>query len=130
MNASRVAIGYGNLLSVEVYGTQGTARFSTEMPSFYDMALFDGSNPANFVRYPNRPSSPAVGALTAVPHGLASVGYAEIFSFMIHEFLNAIETDTPFENGTIDNGYRAAQVLDAIQHASTHSASVKIDLDS
>lgn len=61
MTTSRVAIGYGNLLAVDVFGTRGSARFSTEMPSFFDLAVFDGSGPANFVRHPNRPTSPDVG---------------------------------------------------------------------
>jgi predicted dehydrogenase len=56
---------------------------------------------------------------------LMSAGYAESFGFMIHEFLTSIAEDKPFENGSIEDGYRAAEVLDAIQKASTTNAPVK-----
>ncbi|WP_024844320.1 Gfo/Idh/MocA family protein [Paracoccus pantotrophus] len=126
VSASRVAVGSGNRLAVEVHGTNGTARFSTETPSFYELAVFDGSLPANFMRIPNRPSSPAVGRLAPVPHDLVSVGYAEVFGYLIHEFLEAIEQGQPLTNGSIEDGYRAAQVLDAIQAASVQGGPVAV----
>lgn len=126
VTASRVAVGMGNRIQVEVYGTKGTARFSNELPTHYDLAVFDGKGPAPFTRMINRPSSPYVGELAAVPHDLVPIGYAESFGFMIHEFLSAIAEDKPFENGSIEDGYRAAQVLDAIQEASMTNAPVKV----
>lgn len=127
VSASRVAVGTGNRLAVEVYGTKGTARFSTEMPSFYEMALLEPGRPSNFTRMPNRPTSPNVGQLAPVPHDLVSVGYAEVFGYMIHEFLDAIASGRALTNGSIQDGYRAAQVLDAIQKASVTNAPVKVD---
>lgn len=127
VSASRVAVGSGNRLAVEVHGTGGTARFSTELPSFYELAIFDAAGPANFARMPNRPSSPLVGQLAPVPHDLVSVGYAEVFGYLIHEFLEAIDQGNPMQNGTIEDGYRAAQVLDAIQMASVRNAPVKVN---
>jgi predicted dehydrogenase len=129
MTASRVAVGYGNLLAVEVYGTKGSARFSTEMPSFFELAVFENDRPGNFIRYPNRPGSPSIRELAAVPHDLVSVGYAEWFGFMIHQYLTAICNGVPFKNGTIEDGYRAAQVLDAIYKASVDNTAVKIAWD-
>lgn len=126
VSASRVAVGAGNRLAVELHGTKGTARFSTETPSFYELALFAPGQPSNFTRYPNRPSSPAVGALAPVPHDLVSVGYAEVFGYMIHDFLAAIAAGRALENGSIEDGYRAAQVLDAIQRASVANAPVPV----
>jgi predicted dehydrogenase len=126
ITASRVAVGMGNRIQVEVYGTKGTARFSNEMPTHYDLAIFDGQRPAPFARMINRPSSPYVGALAAVPHDLVPIGYAESFGFMIHEFLSAIAEDKPFENGSIEDGYRAAEVLDAIQKASATNAPIRV----
>jgi len=126
LTASRVAVGTGNRIQVEVYGTKGTARFSNETPTHYDLAIQNGDGPAPFSRMINRPSSSFVGALAAVPHDLAPIGYAESFGFMIHEFLTAIAEDRPFENGSIEDGYRAAEVLDAIQKASATNARVKV----
>jgi predicted dehydrogenase len=126
LTASRVAVGTGNRIQVEVYGTKGTARFSNETPTHYDLAVMSSAGPASFTRMINRPSSPYVGALAPVPHDLVPVGYAESFGFMIHEFLAAIAEDRPFKNGTIEDGYRAAVVLDAIQKASTTNGAVKV----
>lgn len=126
VSASRVAVGMGNRISVEVFGTKGTARFTNETPTHFDLALFEGAGPADVTRKINRPSSPYVGALAAVPHDLVPVGYAESFGFMIHEFLSAVAEDRPFENGSIEDGYRAAEVLDAIQAASVSGLPVKV----
>jgi predicted dehydrogenase len=126
MTASRVAVGAGNRIQVEVYGTKGTARFSNETPIHYDLAIFNDNGPAPFARMINRPSSPYIGALAAVPHDLVPIGYAESFGFMIHEFLTSIAEGKPFENGSIEDGYRAAEVLDAIQKASTTNAPVPV----
>lgn len=127
VSASRVAVGSGNRLAVEVHGTKGTARFTTEMPSFYELALFEAGRPSNFVRMPNRPSSAYIGQLAPVPHDLASIGYSEVFGYLIHEFLEAVAEGRALENGSIEDGYRAAQVLDAIQTASVGNAPVKVD---
>ncbi|RCW86778.1 Gfo/Idh/MocA family protein [Paracoccus lutimaris] len=124
MTASRVAVGSGNCLSVEVYGTQGTARFSTETPGYYEFARFSDQG-SDFLQVQYRPRMPGV-ALAAVPHDRVSIGYAEIFGFMIHEFLCAIDAGQPLANGSIEDGYRAAQVLDAIQMASVTNAPVRV----
>lgn len=127
VSASRVAVGSGNRLAVEIHGTKGTARFTTEMPSFHELALFEPGRPSNFTRFPNRPSSPYIGDLAPVPHDLASIGYAEVFGYLIHEFLEAIDQGRALDNGSIEDGYRAAQVLDAIQMASVRDGPVKVD---
>ena len=127
VTASRVAVGAGNRVQVEVYGTRGTARFTTEMPSHFELAIFNSGSPAPFQRMINRPSSPSVGTLAAVPHDLVSIGYAEGFGFMIHEFLTAIAEGRPFDNGSMEDGYRAVQILDAIQKASEINARIPVN---
>ncbi len=127
VTASRVAVGTGNRVQVEVFGTRGTARFSNEMPSHFDLAIMDGAGPAPFARMLNRPASPGIGTLAAVPHDLVPIGYAESFGFMIHEFLSAVAEGRPFANGSIEDGYRASQVLEAIHAAATTNAPVTID---
>jgi predicted dehydrogenase len=126
LTASRVAVGTGNRIQVEVYGTKGTARFTNETPTHYDLAIAGNSGSPFFTRMINRPFSPYVGSLAAVPHDLIPIGYAESFGSMIHEFLTSIAEDKPFENGSIEDGYRAAEVLDAIQKASTTNAPVTV----
>lgn len=127
VTASRVAVGTGNRVQVEVYGTKGTARFTNELPSHFDLAVMDGSGPAPFKRMLNRPSSPGVGTLAAVPHDLVPIGYAESFGFMIDEFLTAVAENRPFTNGSMEDGYRAVQALEAIHAAASTNSPVKID---
>ena len=118
MTASRVAVGSGNRLTVEVMGTRGTARFTTETPSYYEIALLTEGGPTGFQRIMNRPGSPNIGGLVAVPHDSVAVGYSEWFGFMIHEFLTCIDEGRAFDNGSIADGYHTAIVLDAIQRES------------
>lgn len=118
VTASRVAVGSGNRLAVEVMGTRGTARFTSELPSFYEIALLTETGPTGFQRVMNKPGSPGVGNLVAVPHDSVAVGYSEWFGFMIQEFLACIAEGRPFENGSIADGYHAAAVLEAILEAS------------
>jgi len=127
VTASRVAVGAGNRVQVEVYGTKGTARFTTETPSHFDLAIFSGDGPAPFQRMINRPSSPFIGALAPVPHDLVSIGYAEGFGYMIHEFLTAIAEGKSFDNGSMEDGYRVSQILDAVQAASETGARVDVN---
>ncbi len=126
VSASRVAVGSGNCMTVEVLGTKGTARYSTALPSHYELATLPDTGPAEFRKIPNRPASPAIGRLAPVPHDNVAIGYAEIFGYMIHEFLAAIHEGRKLENGTIEDGWRIAQILDAIQAASVSNAPVKI----
>jgi predicted dehydrogenase len=116
-SASRVAIGLGNTLSFVVSGTRGTIRFSSERPGQYEIAKTDGSGFSPFVTIPNRPASPYADKLLPVPHDGVSVGYAEAFGFMIHEFLEAVAEGRDMSNGSMLDGLRAAEVLDAIQQS-------------
>ncbi len=118
LSASRVAVGSGNRLTVEVMGTEGTARFTTEMPSFYEIALRSPDGSTGFTRVMNSPAAPDIGALGTVPHDAVSIGYAEWFGFMLHEFLTCCAEGRPFKNGSIQDGYEAVMILDEIQRAS------------
>jgi predicted dehydrogenase len=126
VSASRVAVGTGNRLTIEVMGTKGTARFTTESPTHFELAVLDDAGRA-FRKILNSPRSPNVAALVAVPHDLVSVGYAEWFGFMIYEFLTCADQRKAFTNGSIEDGYRAAQVLDAIYRSGVEKAPVAID---
>ncbi|WP_322092855.1 Gfo/Idh/MocA family protein [Paraburkholderia bannensis] len=126
-SSSRVAIGMGNTLSFEVFGTKATARFSTKSLNQYEIARFDGSGQSCFTVVPNRPASPYLGRLLPVPYDGVGVGYAEIFNFMMAEFLTAIAEKKPIANGTLLDGLRAAEILDAIQLAADTRGRVVIE---
>jgi predicted dehydrogenase len=126
-SASRVAIGMGNTLSFEVFGTRATARFSTQSLNRYEIARFDGTGQTPFSTVFNRPSSPNVGSMLPVPFDGVAVGYSEVFGFMIHDFLSAIADGRQMENGTLLDGLRAAEILDAIQVSADSRGAVKVD---
>lgn len=126
-SSSRVAIGMGNTLSFEVFGTKGSARFSTKSINRYQLARFDGSGQSPYAIVFNRPVSPNVGKLLPVPFDGVGVGYAEVFGFMINEFLSAISDRRPTASGTLLDGLRAAEVLDAIQAAADLHGPVRIE---
>lgn len=126
-SVSRVAIGMGNTLSFEVFGTKATARFTTQSINQYEIARFDGSGQTPFATVFNRPSSPKVGSMLPVPFDGVAVGYAEVFGFMIHDFLAAVAEGRPISDGTLLDGLRAAEILDAIQAAADSRGPVKVD---
>ncbi|MDB5556949.1 MAG: hypothetical protein JWL86_6933 [Rhizobium sp.] len=126
-SSSRVAIGMGNTLSFEVFGTKATARFSTQSLNQYQIARFDGTGQTPFATVFNRPASPNVGALLPVPFDGVAVGYAEVFGFMIHDFLSAIADGREIENGSLLDGLRAAEILDAIQKSADDRRPVKVE---
>lgn len=124
---SRVAIGTGNRIMIEAFGTKGSARFSTEEPSYYEIALADDAGPAPWQRRFTRPFSSGVQDMVPVPLDLLFSGYGESFGLMMYEFMSAIAEGREFANGSIEDGYRVAQVLDAVQQASVTNAPVKVN---
>lgn len=126
-SSSRVAIGMGNTLSFEVFGTKAAVRFSTQAVNQYQIARFDGTGQTPFSTVFNRPSSPNVGAMLPVPFDGVPVGYAEVFGFMINDFLSAIAEGREISSGTLLDGLRAAEILDAIQASADNQSAVKID---
>ncbi len=126
-SSSRVAIGMGNTLSFEVFGTRAAVRFSTRSINRYQIARFDGTGQSPFATVFNRPSSPHIGTVLPVPFDGVPVGYAEVFGFMIHDFLAAIAEGRSIASGSLLEGLRAAEVLDAIQSSADNACAVEVD---
>lgn len=125
-SASRVAVGMGNTLSFEVFGTKAAVKFSTQSLNQYQIASLDGSGQTPFVTVFNRPSSPN-SDLLPVPFDGVPVGYAEVFGFMIHDFLTAIAEGRDISSGTLLDGLRAAEILDAIQASADEGRTVRVE---
>lgn len=123
--ASRVAVGMGNSLTIAITGTKGAVRYASRTPAHYEIARFDGSGQSPFVIVANNPALP-FAPLLPVPHDGVAIGYAEVFGFMIHEFLEAIAEGRPMTNGSILDGLRAAEILDAIQQAADTRQPIKV----
>lgn len=115
--ASRVAVGMGSTLSFQLCGTRATVTYSTAVAGEYRIARAGGGNSGVFSIVPNRAASPYVSDWLPVATDGLPVGYAESFGFMIAEFLRAIAEGKPFTNGSIEDGLRAAEVLDAIMRS-------------
>lgn len=111
--ASRIAPGMGSTLSFQLCGTRATVTYSTAVPGEYRIARLGGV----FSIVPNRAASPYVSELLPVATDGLPVGYAESFGFMIAEFLGAIAEGKPFVNGSLEDGLRAAEALDAIMRS-------------
>lgn len=123
--ASRVAVGMGNSLTIAITGTKGTVRYSSRTPAHFEIARFDGSGQSPFAIVANNPTLPFAGLLP-VPHDGVAIGYAEVFGFMIQEFLEAIANGHPMTNGSILDGLRASEILDAIQQAADTNQPAKV----
>lgn len=111
--ASRVAPGMGSTLSFQLCGTRATVAYSTAVAGEYRIARLGGV----FSIVPNRAASPYVSDWLPVATDGIPVGYGESFSFMIAEFLGAIADNKPFTNGSLEDGLRAAEILDAIMRS-------------
>ncbi|PSJ46999.1 gfo/Idh/MocA family oxidoreductase [Zobellella taiwanensis] len=124
-STSRVAVGMGNTLSFALSGTRGTVRYSSARPGEYEIARLDDS-PQAFRIISNRPASPYVSERTPVPHDGVGIGFAEVFGFMIAEFMESIAQGQPFTNGSIEDGLRVAEILEAIQLSADEHRPVQI----
>lgn len=113
-STSRVAIGMGNTLSFTLSASQGTLRFSSARPGEFEIARLQDS-PQTFSRVVNRPTSPYIGSYVPVPHDGVAIGFSETFGFMIAEFMQAVADGRPFENGSLNDGMKVAEILKAIE---------------
>ncbi|EPC4490668.1 Gfo/Idh/MocA family protein [Serratia liquefaciens] len=124
-SASRVTVGMGNTLSFTLTGSKGTVLFNSERPGEFQVARFERENGA-FITVPNQPSFPYLSQMIPVPHDGVAVGYAEGFGFMIAEFMRAIAENRPFTQGSFEEGFAAAQILEAIQRSAVDKRQVAI----
>ncbi|UXM95180.1 Gfo/Idh/MocA family oxidoreductase [Bartonella sp. HY329] len=126
LSASRIAIGKGNVLTLKVFGSKGTLEFDLLNANSYQIALLNNGQRSTFQTCFNDANSPYIKENLPVPHDGVAVGYAEVFGFMIAEFLQSIANNTPFSNGSLNDGYQASRILDAIQQASDSNQPVRL----
>ena len=115
LSASRVAVGYGNRLSFEVSGTEGTAKFSTDRPSEFQFARRTTNAASAFQTIMTSTASPYVSTHLPVPHDGVTIGFGDAFAFTISDFLMAIAENKPMQIGTLEEGAQVADVLQAMQ---------------
>ncbi len=125
ISASRLAHGHRNSLTFEVGGTKGSLAFDLERLN--DLRLYAaGSQPADRAQGFRRvlvtdPDHPYIGHWWPPGHTL---GWADTFVNELHHLLDAIagNTDVAPHGATFEDGYRAAEICDAILRSSDSRA--------
>jgi predicted dehydrogenase len=98
----------------------------TKRPNEYRIATLDNPGGGSVTRV-NRMGAPGIADYTAVPHEGTSIGFGETFGFLVAEFLDAIAKGKTFENGSLEEGLRVAEVLDAVQLCSERRRPVRLE---
>ncbi len=115
IEGSRIACGYGHTGRIQVDGTKGSIKFDVERLNELDIA--DGVNAGFRTIQVIRAGHPFADFLfDAGIQGSHPIGWAECFVHQMHHFLAAAAGQgsvAPLA-GTFEDGYRAAEVCDAM----------------
>jgi len=130
---SRVAVGYPNGLTLEVFGARGAVRWEQERPSELQLALHEGpSAQRGYRRVLLGAEHPYVAG--GAPIDVAGVGFGqnEGFAYQARAFLEEVagipESDALPRNATFDDGVRNLLLLDAVaESARSGGATVTIN---
>lgn len=113
VEASRMATGAKNRLSVELYGSEGALRFDLENPN--ELWFLDATAPIReqgFTRIlVTEPEHPYLAAWWPQGH---VIGWEHTFSHQIHDLLLAITGDGPAFRPDFADGLALQRVLDAV----------------
>ena len=124
LEASRFATGRKNALVLEVNGSKGSLAFDLERINELQVALTDesaGDMEGFRTVLVTEPDHPLVASWWPPGHVL---GWEHTFVHELHHLLEAIATDGDVEphGATLRDGYRAAEVCDAIARSSESGA--------
>ena len=115
LEGSRIAAGYGHSVRIQVDGTKGSLRFEVERLNEIEIAdgIGSGFRTVQVVK-PHHPF--ADFWWRAGMQGSHPIGWVEHFVHQTHHLLAAIagETEVAPLAATFEDGYRAAEVCDAI----------------
>ena len=120
--ATRLALGHRNALQWEINGTKGSLAFALERLNELRVFIADGSHARGFKTVLVSERQHPFAAHWWPPGHI--IGWEHTFAHEIHHFLSAIQNDTsvaPY-GATFEDGYRAAEVCDAILGSSKHGA--------
>jgi predicted dehydrogenase len=120
--ACRVDTPHSLTARIEVDGTKGSIRF--EMERLNELSLrWPGAGARTIMAV--APTHPFADYLLPVGiQGAHSIGWTDCFTFQAHHMMNAIATDTPVEphGASLRDGYRTAEIVDAILRAASSGA--------
>ena len=123
LSVSRIAVGSKNQLGFALNGLTGSVWFDFDRPSELNTAYLGREGVTRQMAPPHFPYA-AEGQIV-VAAGVPT-GYVEFFTFMVREFLDAIQEGKPFANGSFRDGYEAALVIMGIQRAAATGLAVNI----
>ncbi|GAS98317.1 putative oxidoreductase [Mycolicibacterium canariasense] len=128
LEASRVAHGHVNDLSIEVNGTKGSARFSLERLNELevDTSGTDGHRGFRRVLVTDR-NDTLLDAWWPPGHVL---GWEHTFVHELHHFLTSVAAHRSVRphGADFEDGYRAALICDAVEHSAATGRGAKISL--
>ncbi|HST42210.1 MAG TPA: Gfo/Idh/MocA family oxidoreductase [Conexibacter sp.] len=125
LEGSRVATGRKNQLAFEINGTRGSVAFDQERMQELEVHLPDADGEtatAGFRRvHVSDPAHPLLSESWPAGH---AVGWEDSFVFELRHLLEAIADGTPVAplGATFEDGYRCAEVCDAIADAAATGA--------
>lgn len=127
---SRIAQGVPNSLGVEVFGTNGHARFDSLRAGEYQLFVASDTDHVN-----NGPRTVATGPahpyftdVAAMPGAGVGTGYAEAFVAEIQEFLAHVADGTPMDTD-FATATRMMRVVHAALDSATHHTPVDVAAD-
>jgi predicted dehydrogenase len=114
--ASQVAIGNENNLTLAVYGTQGSLRWSQENPNALWVSELGKST--QLITRGGSAAGTASAAVTRIPAGHPE-GYLEAFATLYREAAEAIRSDGALDHTLgVEDGLDGVRFVDACQHSS------------
>ena len=124
LEASRNAYGRNNFLTFEVHGTEGSIWFNYERRDELDVFLAnDPPDRRGFRTIYTGPAHPYGEALWPIP--ALGIGYGETKIVECRDFMQAV-VDGQLPSPNFEDGYRVAQICDAIVDSAVRGAWVKV----
>jgi predicted dehydrogenase len=128
LEASRASTGRKNELTFQVDGTRGSLAFDLERLNELQLITLDGPTATRGFRtvLVTAPEHPFLASWWPPGHVL---GWEHTFMHELHHFLHAITTggDVAPHGATFRDGYRAAEVCEAIERSSATGERVRIE---
>ena len=127
--SSRFAYGHKNTLDFEVYGSRGALKFTNEY--LWELQYYSGTDPEDRQGYKKIKMGPMH------PYGMSfwpiadlGIGYADLKCAEMSHFIEAVSKKDPFlVSASFYDGYKACQIIDAVQRSAREEKWVGITDD-
>lgn len=127
VETKRMAPGATNNWFIEVYGTEGSAKFSTHNPKAFDFLTINGKE-QGWTRIDNGSQS----AIPSITGGIFEFGFADAFQQMIGAFLLEFSDESsthPFKNVTPEETFWSHKLFTAALKSNRSEKRIEIDYE-